>query len=60
MISSAKEFVHEKNKKPVQITHTAIPLIQANELPKLGKSDGGFYRRFVIINFLKELKLVKI
>lgn len=55
LISGADELVHQKNKPQFQIEHTAIPIIQCNKVPKLkAEDDGGFYLRFVIVNFENE------
>jgi len=55
MISKAYETMNPKNKPMLQVKHTATPIIQANKDPRLkADDDGGFYLRFVVVNFKNE------
>lgn len=60
LISNASEIVHQKNKPAVQIKYEAVPIIQVNRRLKLkADDDGGFYQRFVVINFKNEYGDIK-
>lgn len=55
IVSGAPDTVHQKNKPAMEITHTAVPIIQCNKTPKLkAEDDGGFYLRWVVVNFKNE------
>jgi P4 family phage/plasmid primase-like protien len=55
MISKANDVIQQKNKPAITIEHTVTPILQCNKLPKLkAEDDGGFYKRFYIVNFEHE------
>ena len=55
MITGINEDVHQKNCPAIDMTHKAVPILQCNKMPKLkADDDGGFYLRWVIINFSNE------
>lgn len=55
LISQAPDTVHQKNKPAINIQHSATPIIQCNKIPKVkADDDGGFYKRWVIVNFKNE------
>jgi len=55
LIGGADEQVQQKNKPSITIPLKAIPIIQANKRPILkADDDGGFYKRWVFVNFKNE------
>jgi P4 family phage/plasmid primase-like protien len=55
LISGKHDQVHQKGKDIIDIKYTAIPIIQCNKVPKIkADDDGGFYQRWIVVNFKKE------
>jgi P4 family phage/plasmid primase-like protien len=55
LISQGGETVHQKNRPAIQIKHTAVPIIECNQRPKIkAMDDGGFYDRWITVNFNNE------
>ncbi|RPI07203.1 MAG: hypothetical protein EHM64_00175, partial [Ignavibacteriae bacterium] len=55
LITGVEDVVHQKNMPAIRIKHSAIPLLQCNKMPKLkAEDDGGFYLRWVVVNFGNE------
>jgi len=55
LIGGADEQVQQKNKPSITIPLKAVPIIQANKRPILkADDDGGFYKRWVFVNFKNE------
>lgn len=50
IITRVEENVHQKNCPAISIQYKAVPIIQANKMPKLkAEDDGGFYLRWVLL-----------